>query len=283
MLSSGWTQADEQLLKETVAAFGTNWDLVHQVLRAHPPSRSQMRSPRQCFEHHRKMVHATLPKDKILVLTRRNRSLGTYTGSAHRADLPGFPLPLQAIGHWRLRASYNVPVVPFDSQHGGITRDPLEWKPEQAPAALPALDNPPALASVQASVDKAMARKLRPPTRLVFSANEPIHDADPSHSAVLTQAGVAPIAVSPASVVTSKYTADTWYGYSKPVDAFRKSAPYVIQQLQAAKQQAARRGAGVAAAAAAVTAAVASAAPLASPATALRAPAPHAAAGGNTQ
>ena len=75
-----WTPIEDAVLRAAVHAFGTNWDVVRDVMRAHPLTRSRLRSARHCFERHRKMLADRLGKPELLALAKRRKSLGSFVG-----------------------------------------------------------------------------------------------------------------------------------------------------------------------------------------------------------
>ena len=148
------------------------------------------------------------------------------------------------MGHWRIRASTAVPTVPLPPEAGGVHRGPLSWRRDGIP--LPGVTGGDDLSTLDDAVAQAMTKKPTPKPTVVVKPEDPMRPADPSHRAALVEGGVQ--AAVPPAVVAAKPVAveSAVAAYSQPQKPFRKSAPYVIKQMQHQMQHshAMRRGGG---------------------------------------
>lgn len=132
-----WTPAEESLLMAAVHKFGTNWDLVREVMSAQPLRRGQShhRSSRQCFDRHRKLLAAArqhsrsieppAPPDSAAAAGLSSSRAGeerAHVGQGHNSQPPAVDAPAWSCQTWQLRvAPEEFPVAAPAGRHGSST------------------------------------------------------------------------------------------------------------------------------------------------------------------
>ena len=201
--------SDDRALHDAVSKFGTNWDLVLQVVRSNPGAKNQLRTPRQCFEQHRRLVASHPP-------------VASVVEDKNAAGLKGVVLKDSRAALCPPGAHVTLP------QAGGAADTALP-----SVAVTGAVANRPQLSSSQ-NFDRET--DVRPPDAshhaVLVDIGAPI--------------SIASTPLAPSGIVTSIPSESVRMAYQKTVDPFRKTAPYVIRQAHHSHAAGAARASGVA-------------------------------------
>ena len=183
-----WSAEEDEMLRQAVAKFGTNWEVVRDVMSSQPlrRGRSNHRSSRQCYERYRKVLSQQRSRGDMytVAMSKRHRALGVgpsvdkvssakRVGSAHKMVPPSWTFPPPEVPCWALREEH-YPVVwgsvkatspPVFGLGIGPTRAAASARQDQPPARRWGVDTvaPPAAApaSPKAFVPGDVAAGLR--------------------------------------------------------------------------------------------------------------------------
>lgn len=102
--TGAWQEWEERMLLYAVKEFGTNWDMVRDLMRTHPLSRGRLRSARMCYDHHRKVTGAGRTKLQVQAQTKRKRAVASCLGEGHDGFVDGYELMPVTVGYLRPRS-----------------------------------------------------------------------------------------------------------------------------------------------------------------------------------